>query len=173
VCEAELRRAERSDPLSYPIANSLSELYYNWRKYELAIAEAKVAAELEPSQLNPYHVMALSYAAIGRADEALEAADRAGAEEHHGVEVWLAGSRDDQRRYVDRTARTSYAVAHPYSIACMYAKAGDSDQAIRWLERAYDAHQPDLALVKVAPDFDSVRADTRYADIVHRVGLAD
>jgi TolB-like protein/DNA-binding winged helix-turn-helix (wHTH) protein len=170
--EAEMRRAQRSDPLSYPIANGLSELYFVWGRYDEAIAEAIAAAELEPKQTNPYHTLALAYLALGRGDEALEAAARSGPEERHAVQLRLEGPRDEERRWIDRVARSPFGAVAPYSIACMYAKTGDGEQAFRWLERAYAMRQPDLAMIKISPDFASLRSDPRYADLVRRVGLS-
>ena len=48
---------------------------------------------------------------------------------------------------------------------------GDKDQAFVWLEKAYTEHSNTLMTLKVDPGYDSLRADSRFADLLHRVGL--
>ncbi len=52
-----------------------------------------------------------------------------------------------------------------------YLGLGDNEQALAWLERAYLEQSNILQLIKVHPFFDPLRADPRFVDLVHRVGL--
>jgi TolB-like protein/DNA-binding winged helix-turn-helix (wHTH) protein len=169
--EADLLAAREIDPLSYPIANSLAELYYQSRQYERAIAQARVAAEIDPDADNPYHLMSTCYLALGMNDEALRMAARAGAEPHKIIALRLGPDRDAERRYVERLARSGFGARMPYSIACLYARLGDVEAAVAWLERACAVRQADAALLAVAPELDPVRAHPRYPELVRRVGL--
>ena len=169
--EAELLRAWESDPLSYPIATSLAELYYYWRRYDRAVEQARAAVDLSPGPGNAWWVMAQAYRALGRNDEALAAAERSGFDGHRWLAIHLSGRRDEERRYADESARSSTAVQRPYTIACLYAWLGERDETLRWLERAYAAGQNDLALLVNAPEYDFLRSDPRYVDLVGRLGL--
>jgi hypothetical protein len=40
-----------------------------------------------------------------------------------------------------------------------------------WLEEAYTAHDPFLPYFNVWPEFDGVRADPRFQDLVRRIGI--
>ncbi len=53
------------------------------------------------------------------------------------------------------------------------AALGDRDQTFRWLEESYRRRESFLAWLKVDPEFDPVRADPRFADLVRRVGIPD
>jgi TolB-like protein/DNA-binding winged helix-turn-helix (wHTH) protein/tetratricopeptide (TPR) repeat protein len=169
--EAELLAARDIDPLSYPIANSLSELFYQWRQYDRAIAQARIAAELNPSADNPYHVMATSYVALGRTEEALEAAAHSDPVTRNEIALRVAADRDAELRYIEGLARSGFGARMPYSVACLYARSGDVEAAVRWLERACETRQADAALLAVAPELDVVRAHPRYPELVRRVGL--
>jgi hypothetical protein len=56
-------------------------------------------------------------------------------------------------------------------IAPICAGLGDDDQAFFSLQRAYDQHDTKLIRVNVEPRFDSLRADPRFSDLLHRIGL--
>jgi hypothetical protein len=48
---------------------------------------------------------------------------------------------------------------------------GDTRQAFEFLERAYSDREPLLIMLNVQPEFDSLRADPRFSDLVRRVGI--
>src|SRR5258706_6002102 len=54
----------------------------------------------------------------------------------------------------------------PMMIAWAYVGAGDKDQALAWLERAYTQHSVELTSLKVSPGYDSLRADPRFQDLL-------
>ncbi len=57
------------------------------------------------------------------------------------------------------------------TIAQIYAQLDEKDKAFEWLEKVYREHDGRLVLLKVIPEFDSLRSDPRFADLVRRVGL--
>jgi hypothetical protein len=68
-----------------------------------------------------------------------------------------------------RRQQTSYVPAG--ALINPYLALGDYDQAFAWFERAYREHSNILKFLKVHPFFDPVRADSRFADLLRRVGL--
>ena len=51
----------------------------------------------------------------------------------------------------------------------IYASLGDADQAMNWLEKGYeDRFNPGVLL---RPGFDPLRSDSRFQDLLHRIGL--
>jgi hypothetical protein len=54
-------------------------------------------------------------------------------------------------------------------MAIIYASLGDNDDAMNWLERAYEEKFNPGALLR--PGFDPLRSDARFKDLVRRVGL--
>jgi tetratricopeptide (TPR) repeat protein len=76
---------------------------------------------------------------------------------HLGAEVLAARSR---RTHVPAVR-----------IARLYAHAGDKEEVLRWLQKAYDRGETPLMHLGVAWDWDAMRADPRFQDLQHRVGL--
>jgi len=56
-------------------------------------------------------------------------------------------------------------------MATLYASLDQKDQAFEWLERAYQEHNPTLARLKIELEFEGLRSDARYADLLRRIGL--
>ena len=54
-------------------------------------------------------------------------------------------------------------------IALIYVGLREKDQAMKWLEKAYEGHfNPSIRL---RPAFDPLRPDPRFQNLVHRIGL--
>lgn len=58
-----------------------------------------------------------------------------------------------------------------YQIAEEHASLGEQDQAFGWLEKAYERRDLSLVNLKVTSEFDPLRSDPRFADLMRRVGL--
>ena len=54
-------------------------------------------------------------------------------------------------------------------IAVIYASLGDTDQAMNWLEKAYEKRFNPSVLLR--PGFDPLRSDPRFENLVRRIGL--
>jgi tetratricopeptide (TPR) repeat protein len=59
--------------------------------------------------------------------------------------------------------------SHASEIAVIYASLGDADQAMNWLEKAYEERFNPSVLLR--PGFDPLRSDQRFEDLVRRIGL--
>jgi hypothetical protein len=62
-------------------------------------------------------------------------------------------------------------ISSDYKIAEFYADLGDKEQAIQWLNTAYQEHDEGLEGLKTDFLLDPVRPDPRFAELVRRVGL--
>ncbi len=59
----------------------------------------------------------------------------------------------------------------PSRVARIYARLGVETQALEWLEKAYQERDLFLGDLKVNPDYDSLRSDPRFQDLLRRIGL--
>jgi hypothetical protein len=51
----------------------------------------------------------------------------------------------------------------------IYAALGDGDQAMTWLEKAYDERFNPSVLLR--PGFDPLRSNPRFRELLRRIGL--
>jgi TolB-like protein/DNA-binding winged helix-turn-helix (wHTH) protein/Flp pilus assembly protein TadD len=174
-----VQRARELDPLggagvtplgAVAITNGFILFYA--RRYDEAIRELR--------NDDPGHwYLGLALIANGQSDEAITVLEKAlGPNRNPAVMGVLvrayahAGRRREALRLVDelkRRQQKSYVAAAPFVIA--YLGLGDNEQALAWLERAYEEQSNMLQLIKVHPYFDPLRGDPRFVDLVHRVGL--
>jgi TolB-like protein len=63
--------------------------------------------------------------------------------------------------------------AHPYLVAQVYAFRGESDEAFKWLDRAYAQRDPSLILVKSQPMFSKLEGDARYKAFLKKMNLPE
>jgi len=59
-----------------------------------------------------------------------------------------------------------------YEIALVYAGLGKKQEAFKWLDEAYDAHDVGLLYLKIDPCLDPLRSDPRFDNLMRRVGLS-
>jgi tetratricopeptide (TPR) repeat protein len=59
----------------------------------------------------------------------------------------------------------------PVSIAQIYVALGDRKQAFFWLEKAYSEFDYNLTILKVSPEFDPLRSDPRFTELLRKIGL--
>jgi len=57
------------------------------------------------------------------------------------------------------------------AMARLCASLGRRDEAVRWLEKAYDTRHGFLPNINVAPWADPIRSDPRFIDLKRRIGL--
>ena len=90
-----------------------------------------------------------------------------------GYAYAVANRRPEALEIVEKLKdRSKESYVPPAMVATVFSGLGDKDQAMIWLEKAIDEHDPWLTGLKVDPMFDSLRSDPRFVDLLHRVGLS-
>jgi Major intrinsic protein len=56
-------------------------------------------------------------------------------------------------------------------VASLYARLGERDKAIEYLQKAYENRDGGMLLLNSDPSFDAIRSDPRFQELVRRVGL--
>jgi hypothetical protein len=62
-----------------------------------------------------------------------------------------------------------YTYVSSVHFAVLHAKLGDKDQAFAWLEKAFEERQPWLGQLRVDPQFEALRSESRFTDLIGRV----
>ncbi|MGB3861251.1 MAG: protein kinase [Candidatus Aminicenantaceae bacterium] len=69
---------------------------------------------------------------------------------------------------VERRKRT---FVSPWQIATLYTRAGKNDEALEWLEKAYEERDPNFSYICVDPIFDDLRDDPRFQKLLRHLNL--
>lgn len=84
----------------------------------------------------------------------------------------LSGKKEKALKAIDELkALSRERYISPYCIALIYASLDEKDQAIDWLQKAYDEHVSELIYMKVDPYLDKIRSDPRFIELLVKVGL--
>lgn len=172
---AEAQRAVDRDPLSVSANLALGSIYAVARQYDKAIAQLQRTAALEPNDSRPYEFLCGVYERKGMFDEAIR---------QYGKAMKLWGSGPDALAGLERAYQQSGASGYwkwklsgaksrqaPYEIAVIYAQLGDAGQSVAWLERAYEGHAWQMVQLKTFPEWDPVRSDRRFQELLHRMNF--
>ena len=82
------------------------------------------------------------------------------------------GKRDEALKLRDELEQQSlHTYVEPCQMAILYSGLGDNDQAFRWLGQAYKDHAGTLMFAKVDPFFNGLRADSRFTELLKKMGL--
>jgi len=176
---AELKLAERIDPLHLLINLDLALPFYFGRDYGQAIEHLKKTVEMEPNFWPARFFLGQAYEQIGSLPEAIAEYQRArlvdngpwilaGLGHAHAAMGNLALAHETLKEMGSLSQR--YYVS-AYASALVHAALHETDLAFESLERAYEQRDQWLVWLKVDPMIDDLREDSRFADLLRRVGL--
>ena len=177
---AEAERAAAVDPMSSIIHENLARPYYYSRHLERAIAYSKQTLQEDPDFSISHLRLGRAYSAQGRYAEAAAEFQRyftlSGGSTLALASLANVRARAGERQEALRLAAQLRSEAArknvpAYQFALIYAGLGDSAEALRWLEKAYQERSDFLVCLRVEPLFDGLRADARFQAIERRIGL--
>jgi tetratricopeptide (TPR) repeat protein len=179
---AEVQIARELDPLSRIANLNVAWQYYMARRYDQAIKEFDNTLELFPRMWVAHWGRGLSYCYNGMRDRAitdLELAVKLSGESNAALGALGFGNAVlGERKAADETlalliARSKLQYVPPVTISAIYAAKGDLENSFQWLEKAYEVRSRSLVWLAVGHEFDPLRKDPRYQDMLHRMGLED
>jgi len=172
---AEAQRAVERDPLSVSANLALGSIYSLARQYDLALVQLRRTAEMDPNDPRAYEFLSGVYERKGMYEDAVGERQKA---------MTLGGTKPDrlaglQRAYEQSGPKgywmweLSEAKRHqaPYEIALAYAQLGNTDQAVAWLEKAYQQHAWQMPQLKIIPEWDPIRSDPRFQALLRKMNF--
>jgi serine/threonine protein kinase/tetratricopeptide (TPR) repeat protein len=176
---AESQRVLEIDPLDPTMNAHLGWHYFIARSFDQAIAQSRRALAIGETFQGHWY-LGLAYEQVGRYDDAIAEFNKATAISPTNVSplasaghAYAVSGRQREAQHVidelDRLSKQRY--ISPAGKALVYVGLGDRDQAFNWLAYAVD-ERATLRDVGVDPRFDSLRSDTRFKDLLQRLGLA-
>lgn len=173
------RRARELDPFEIS-GTDIAQMLTEARHYDEATHELRTVLAAQPD--DPVALWDLGIVltednqpkdAILVLEQAVAASNRSASVIGNLIRAYArAGRRKDALRLLNelkQRRKTGFVPARAFIEA--YIGLGDNDGAFAWLEQGYKDQSSVLQFLKASPDFDSLRGDPRFADLVHRVGL--
>ncbi len=179
-----LKECEMAQQLD-PNEDHLSSALYWRREYDRAIEVVLRMLRSHRDRSDLHYTLYASYTGKGMYKEAVHELEQAaallGAPEiaaqiHRAFSVsGYRGAMREWAKALEHLAVTNQAFP-PIELAETYAALGEKDLAFYWLKQAYKNRgigtaYLDLTCIKVDPMLDPLRSDSRFKDLVRRVGL--
>lgn len=178
--EAENRVAKELDPLNGWLYDDKGWMLLTRRRPDLAIAEFEKAIELNPKFPAAHLSLAVAYSRTGQFAKAfaeVQKAEQLGGDPTRVLEILgstqaLSGDMKAAQATVDklRAGAISGRVS-PYSVALIYAAMGRKADALNWLEKGYGEKETWMPWIKVLVEWDSLRSEPRFTDLLKRLKL--
>jgi len=174
------KRAIQLDPLILGFRMPAALHLRNARRYDEAIEQYQLVLDLNPNFRGANQSLSAVYNLKGLYEEAIAAYQKfltlggASEEEVAGLAnaYQTSGKEGYWRWMLDYwTERAKQEYVPRTDFAAIYAYLGDKDQAMRWLEEAYEEHEFRMAALNVAPEWDPLRDDPRFQDLLLRMNL--
>jgi serine/threonine protein kinase/Tfp pilus assembly protein PilF len=176
----EIKRAHELDPLSPVISENVALVYLLTNDLNSAIEQCQRAIELDPRFADTHYILGFAYLKQGRDKEAtaefqkaVELSGRAGTYLSNLGYCYAVTGRRAEALVILRELEEKYTKRESSGqfLAGVYAGLGDKDQAFAWLERDFQQRSGQLATIAWRLHFEDLRSDTRYADLLRRMGL--
>lgn len=176
---AEVTRAEMLDPTSLFNPSIRGIILFCERRYEETIGLLRRVLESDPNYYVARWFLGMSYEQLGAYDEAIAIHKQTLALSvfTHPISCLgrcyaLAGRcAEAEQMLAELHLLASRQYVSPYAFAFIYSVLGETDLAFEWFERAYEGHDPKLFNLKVNPQWDNLRRDPRFVDLLRRIGL--
>jgi DNA-binding winged helix-turn-helix (wHTH) protein len=175
-----MQTARELDSLDFVHHALSAQVAFVARDYPSAVDFARLANVLNPEFWVGYYQLAQACEQLGESELAFEALQRAGQFSGGNSKVialrgYLFGKLGrigealEVLNTLEAVSRERY--VPPYATALVHAGLGRHDQALDWLDRAYEAHDVHLLLLSVDPKWDVLRADPRLPMLIERCGF--
>ena len=172
---AEIRRAQELDPLSLIINLEIGRVLYFRRQNEEAIAQLQKTLELDPNFGATHVQLGAVYEQKGMYEEAIAEYQKmpGGGLARIGRVYALSGKRREAQKVLDELKGQSVSpIGNHRRMALIYASLDENEQAITWLEKAFDVGDEDfLYFLLVDPMWDGLRSEPRFQALLRRLGL--
>jgi len=176
---AQIERALELDPF-----NARYRSIYAWdlmyaRRFDEAVEHLRETLRTSPTDQMTLSALKSAYHLTGKHEKAMEV-----------WKTWFSsrGEREDEEalirgyeeggyyRALSRVAdvkveRRKTTFVSPWQIATLYTRAGKNDEALEWLEIAYEERDPNFSYICIDPIFDDLRDDPRFKELLRHLNL--
>ena len=153
-------------------------IYYHQRDYKTLVDVSWKFVSRNPDKWDGHYFLADGYDGLGQQRDAVSEYQKASHSDtdttaglaHAYIAMRRRAEAEEILRNLLRQSRKNYVSS--YMIATIYAGLGDKSKAFEFLEKAYQERSPDIPyFLKADLRVDNLRSDTRFQDLLRRVGL--
>jgi DNA-binding winged helix-turn-helix (wHTH) protein/TolB-like protein/Tfp pilus assembly protein PilF len=175
---AEAKRARELNPLELPTLAIEGQCLLHAGRTDEALDHLKKAWELEPNFWMPHLFAASAYIEKGMYAEAIAESDKE--KELSGFNtvpfgayaLAKSGKPEEARGVLEELLKlSSVRYVPPYKIAFIYNALEMRDNALGWLEKAYEERDPQMTFLKVEPKWNNLRSEPRFIDLMKHMKL--
>ena len=175
---AEIKKTQEINPNSLQHQQVDGVILYRARRYDEAIIQLKRVIEVDENHATAYNWLSLAYEMkgddAGAYDWFMKSQKRTNPERlapfqnAYKTSGWR-GVR--QKLFEQQKLNEQKPSANLYAMARQCALLGDKEQAFAYLNKAFEKRQGQMIQFNVEPAFDNLRDDSRFDELVRRVGL--
>ena len=177
-----LQKGGELDPGSLLIQSEIAWDFYHANRFEDAAAQCARVLATDPTFDYARLVLGWTEIQLGKHDAAMATLKKAwdglgfrAVLGDLGYTYALAGktreARDCLQQLKEFEAKGAY--VSPSAFAFVHLGLGETDEAMKWFERAVEQHDPYMAWIKVEPRFDSLRNTPRFKALVQKLNLPE
>ena len=175
----ELRNAEALDPLSLIISADVADALAIAHRYEESIRQSRRTIEMDPTFAMAHYQLGQALVQVRHYDEAIRELQQAIelskgnplCTSQLGFVYAVSGRRNEALQILDKLKNgPNHKRSAAANIALVYAGLNEKDEAFASLQKAYEERFNPSILVR--PAFDVLRPDSRFQDLLHRLGLS-
>jgi len=176
----EMKSALELEPASLVMNTFMGVTLYYAGRYDEAIDQCRRTIEMDPNFPVAHWHLGLAYEQKQVLDAAIEEFKKAislsGGSPLMKAALGRAYAKSQKKREanemlneLNQLAQQQYVSA--YELATIYLALSNKEEAFRLLAKAYAERSFHLVNLNVSPQFESVRSDSRFQDLVRRIGL--
>lgn len=173
---AESKRSLELNPLHLAQNALHGQILLHAGRTDEALDRLQKTSELEPNFWMPHLFAASAYIEKGMFAEAIAESRKefelSGRNDIPFGTYALAksGKRAEARAVLEELLKLSAAkYVPPYNIALIYNALDERDNALDWLQKAYEQRDPKMTLLKVEPKWNNLRNEPRFVDLMKRM----
>jgi TolB-like protein/DNA-binding winged helix-turn-helix (wHTH) protein len=174
------KQALAMDPYRADLKQQLAVEHYFARDYQPIVDWARESLASNPNNPEAQANLCVNLGRLGHFDESVTECVKTLAFEGHAE--WATAYQQEYRQRGYEAANLLVArkqldetLKRPnpdlWQLANDYISAGMPEETLRTLFRGLPTHEPGLLQIRVDPDFDPIRNDSRYADLIRQIGF--
>jgi serine/threonine protein kinase/Tfp pilus assembly protein PilF len=176
----EMQIAINLEPLTVNFNTCLGQILFYAGQSEKANQVLHTSIEIDSTYFWSYYWLARVYYAIGEVEEALRLLNKARTYPHiHTISLGTSGyiyaqlgHTDHALKILNRLMKMSEdQIIDPLYISWIYLGLTDWDNTFHYLDKAYQGLSSYLPMIKVDSLYDTLRSDTRFIELLHKMGL--